>query len=104
MKYNHMGVHTNEKFEGEIELPHLKMTVSNHEDNEYGIQLMRFWKDAPYPELVKTKPHIAFVVENLKKSIKNKKVIIPPNSPSKGLKVAFIEEKGMPIELMEYSI
>ena len=31
-----------------------------------------------------------------------KKVIIKPNSPSKGLVVAFIEINGAPVELMEY--
>ena len=30
------------------------------------------------------------------------KIIIEPNSPSKGLVVAFIEVNGAPVELMEY--
>lgn len=102
MKYNHMGIPTKENFENAIDLPHLKMTVTDHEDNEFGIQLMNFWEGAPYPELVKTKPHLAFEVENLEESLKGKKVIIKPNSPSEGLTVAFIEEKGLPVELMEY--
>lgn len=102
MKFSHLGIPTNEGFEGEIDLPHLKMTVSNHENNPYGIQWMRFWEGAPYPELVKTVPHVAFEVENLAKELENKKVIIEPNSPSEGLTVAFIEVNGAPVELMEY--
>ncbi|AWB65229.1 hypothetical protein C2869_01665 [Saccharobesus litoralis] len=103
MKFNHVGIPVTESFEGEIDLPHLKMTVSDHENNPYGIQWQRYWKDAPYPELVKTVPHVAFVVDNLDEELEGKKVIIKPNSPSDGLRVAFIEVNGAPVELMEYS-
>ncbi len=78
------------------------MTVSDHENNPYGIQWQRYWENAPYPDLVKTVPHVAFVVEDLRKEIEGKKVIIQPNSPSEGLTVAFIEVNGAPVELMEY--
>jgi hypothetical protein len=102
MKFNHLGIPTKGRFEGEIDLPHLKMTVSDHENNPYGIQWQRYWDDAPYPELVKTVPHVAFEVDDLEKAIEGKVVIIQPNSPSKGLVVAFIEENGAPVELMQY--
>lgn len=102
MKFNHLGIPTKDRFEGEINLPHLKMTVSDHKNNPYGIQWQRYWDDALYPELVKTVPHVAFEVDDLQKAIKGKNVIIQPNSPSKGLLVAFIEENGAPVELMQY--
>jgi hypothetical protein len=102
MKFSHLGIPTNARFEGEISLPHLKMTVSDHENNPYGIQWMRFWEGAPYPDLVKTVPHVAFEVENLAKELEGKRIIIEPNSPSDGLTVAFIEVNGAPVELMEY--
>ncbi len=103
MKFNHVGIPVTGSFEGEIDLPHLKMTVSDHENNPYGIQWQRYWKDAPYPELVKTVPHVAFVVDNLDDELEGKIIIIKPNSPSDGLRVAFIEVNGAPVELMEYS-
>ncbi|WP_421900627.1 VOC family protein [Maridesulfovibrio sp.] len=104
MKFNHLGIPTTERFEGEIDLPHLKMTVSDHENNPYGIQWMRFWEGAQYPDLVKNFPHVAFEVEDLAKELEGKKVIIEPNSPSEGLVVAFIEVNGAPVELMEYQV
>lgn len=103
MKFNHLGIPTKDRFEGEIDLPHLKMTVSDHKSNPYGIQWQRFWANAPYPELVKSVPHVAFEVDDLIAELKGKKVIIQPNSPSKGLVVAFIEVDGAPVELMQYS-
>ena len=103
MKYNHIGIPTKNNFEGEIELPELKMTVSDHENNEFGIQWQRYWENAPYPELVKSVPHIAFEVDDLEAALKNQNVIIAPNSPSNGLTVAFIEVNGAPVELMFYN-
>ena len=102
MKFNHIGIPTTERFEGEIDLPHLKMTVSDHENNPYGIQWQRYWDDCSLPELVKTVAHVAFVVDDLEKEIEGKNVIIKPNSPSEGLIVAFVEINGAPVELMEY--
>lgn len=102
MKFNHIGIPTTENFEGEIDLPDLKMTVSDHENNAFGIQWQRYWEDAPYPDLVKTVSHVAFEVEDLDAALKNQKVIIAPNSPSEGLTVAFIEVNGAPVELMFY--
>ena len=57
---------------------------------------MRYEPDAPYPELVKTVPHVAFEVDDLERELKGKKVIIEPNSPSPGVTVAFIENHGSP--------
>jgi len=33
--------------------------------------------------------------------LQGKNIIIPPNSPSDGVQVAFIEDNGAPIELMQ---
>jgi hypothetical protein len=103
MKFNHIGIPTAERFEGEIDLPHLKMTVSDHRDSPYGIQWQRYWDNAPYPDLVKTVPHVAFEVEDLARALEGQKVIIEPNSPSAGVTVAFIEVNGVPVELMQFT-
>lgn len=102
MKYNHIGIPTTGRFENEIDLPELKMTVSDHENNPFRIQWQRYWEGALYPEVVKTMPHVAFEVEDLDAALEGQRVIIEPNSPSEGLTVAFIEVNGVPIELMHY--
>ncbi|MBV1859611.1 MAG: hypothetical protein KUG77_14450 [Nannocystaceae bacterium] len=101
MKFNHIGIPTTESFEGEIELPHLKLTVSDHKNNPFGIQWQRYHADAPYPDLVKTVPHVAFEVDDLSAALQGQTVIIEPNSPSEGVMVAFIEVNGAPVELMQ---
>ena len=101
MKYNHIGIPTTGPFEGEIPLPHLKITVSDHKNNPFGIQWMRYWDDAPYPDLVKSVAHVAFEVEDLRAAIEGQNVLGEPNSPSTGVLVAMIEVNGAPVELMQ---
>ena len=49
--------------------------------HEVEAKWQRYWEGAPYPEVVKRVPHVAFVVEDLEDELKDKKVIIQPNSP-----------------------
>jgi hypothetical protein len=101
VKFSHIGIPTTERFEGEIDLPHLRLTVSDHQSNPYGIQWQRYWDDAPYPDLVKKVPHVAFEVDDLAAAIEGHTVLIEPNSPSPGVVVAFIEVNGAPVELLQ---
>jgi hypothetical protein len=101
MKYNHIGIPTKARFAGEIDVPHLAMTVSDHQNNAFGIQWQRYWEGASYPELVKTVPHVAFEVEDLDTAIVGQTTLIAPNSPSPGVIVAMIEVNGAPVELMQ---
>jgi len=101
MKFNHVGIPAVGSFDGEIPLPHLKMTVSDHLNNPFGIQWQRYGDDAPYPDLVKTVAHVAFEVDELAAALEGHHVIIEPNSPSPGVMVAFIEVSGAPVELMQ---
>lgn len=84
-------------------MPQFRMYVSGCEDSIYRIEWMRFEPECTLPEIVKTIPHVAFEVDNLAEEIAGKKIIIEPNSPSEGILVAFIEENGAPVELMQYS-
>jgi hypothetical protein len=49
------------------------MTVSDHLSNPFGIQWQRYWDDAPYPDLVKTVPHVAFEVDDLAAALEGQK-------------------------------
>lgn len=101
LKYHHLGIPTKNKLENEIYLKDLKMYVSGYGKNLYGIEWMRFEEDADFPDIVKELPHVAFEVEDLGVAILGKNVIIQPNSPSPGVVVAFIEDNGAPVELLE---
>lgn len=101
MKYNHLGIPTDTRREGERYLDEFKMYVSGYDTSAYGIEWMRFEPGCPLPDLVKTVPHIAFEVDDLHEAIAGKEILIEPNSPSEGVVVAFIVENGAPIEFLQ---
>ncbi len=102
LKYHHVGIPTNRELPKEDYVPEFKLTASGYYSNSYGIEWMRFDEDCPLPELVKTVPHIAFVVDDIQKTIKGKNVIIELNNPTDGVTVAFIEDNGAPIEFLQF--
>jgi hypothetical protein len=102
-RYHHLGIPTRKKVSGMVEVRHLKIHATDHESNPFGIQWMLYGKDCKVPDLVRRMPHAAFEVDDLKTALKGRKVIIKPNSPSRGVLVAFIEEAGTPIELLQFT-
>lgn len=100
-EYHHLGIPTTEPREGETYLEQYKLYVTGYETSEYGVEWMRFESDCPLPELVQTVPHVAFRVDDLDAALAGKEILIEPNSPSPGVRVAFIVENGAPIEFLE---
>jgi hypothetical protein len=101
-KYHHIGIPTKIPRDNETYLEKYKMYVSGYEKSPYGVEWMRFEPDSPLPDLVKTVPHVAFEVDDLEAAIQGKEVLIPPNSPSEGIRVAFIVHNGAPIEFIQF--
>lgn len=102
-RYHHIGIPTTEAKPGETHLRHLKVFIVSHEKSEFGVEWMRFEADAAVPDLVRQVPHVAFEVADLAAELAGREVLIPPNSPSAGVRVAFIVENGAPIELLEFT-
>jgi hypothetical protein len=100
--YHHLGIPTTEQREGEEYLPQFKTYVLPFDKSPYGNEWMRYEPDAPFPELVKRMPHIAFEVDDLHKELEGKEILIQPNSPSPGVTVAFINDHGAPVELLQF--
>jgi len=102
-RYHHLGIPTLTPHSGERHLPGLKVHVSGFESSPYGIEWMRFEPDAPYPEVLMTVPHVAFEVDDLEAALEGKEILLAPNRPSAGVKVAMILDDGAPVELLEFA-
>ncbi|MGD8697869.1 MAG: hypothetical protein PVJ43_01180 [Gemmatimonadales bacterium] len=102
LKYHHLGIPTKKRRSDETYLEKFKTYVSGYETSPFGIEWMRFDPDCSLPELVKTVPHVAFEVDDLDAALVGQQVLIPPNSPSEGVRVAFIVHDGAPIEFLEF--
>ncbi len=101
-RYHHIGIPTDYPRPGEKHLKHLKMFVSGFDTSPYGIEWMRFEKGCPISRLVRTIPHVAFVVDNIEIEISGKELLDGISEPSEGVRVAMIVENGAPIELLEF--
>jgi hypothetical protein len=101
-RYHHVGIPTTTRRPGERHLAAYGVFVSGFETSPYGIEWMRWEPHATAPELVRTVPHVAFEVDDLEAELEGHEVLIPPNSPSPGVTVAFIVADGAPVELMQF--
>jgi hypothetical protein len=102
LRYHHIGIPTDRSLPDADHVPELKLAASGYEQSPYGIEWMRFDADCPLPDLVKTVPHVAFVVDDLQAALAGQEILIAPNRPSPGLTVAFIVHNGAPIEFLQF--
>ncbi len=102
LKYHHLGIPTDVPRPDEEYDERYKVHTSAYSQSPYGVEWMRFDPGCPLPELVKTVPHVAFVVDDLAAAIAGKQVLIAPNSPTEGVTVAFIVDNGAPIEFLQF--
>lgn len=100
-RFHHIGIPTDQRRPGEKHLAKFGMHVSGFEGSPYGVEWMRFDPDSPIPRLVQTVAHVAFQVDNLEEELEGQEVLIRPNSPSPGIRVAFIVHNGAPVEFLE---
>ena len=102
-RYHHLGIPYTEPRAGERHLAHLGVHVHGFETSPFGIEWMRYEPHCPVPEIVRTVPHLAFAVDDLDAALRGREILIAPNAPSAGVRVAFILDDGAPIELLEFS-
>ncbi len=102
LRYHHIGIPTTRPLLREDYNETCKMYASGYFDSPYGVEWMNFDPDCPLPELVKTVPHVAFVVDDLDTALAGREVLVEPNRPTEGVKVAFIVDHGAPVEFLQF--
>lgn len=101
-RYHHLGIPTLIPRPGEKHLPQFGMFVSGFDTSPYGIEWTRFEKNSPLPELIRSVPHLAFVVDDLELALAGKEILFGISAPSDGVRTAMILDDGAPVELMEF--
>jgi len=101
MRFHHIGIPTTEPKEGETYSADLKLFITAIDSHPYRVEWLRFEAGSPLPELIQTVPHVAYAVDDLKKAIEGKEILVHPMSTSSGDQIAFIVEGGAPIEFMQ---
>lgn len=101
--FNHVGIITSEKPEGAMFNEGLNVWLTDFNQSPNKIEFLMFEDPAKscLPELVKSNGHIAYTVPSLEEELKGKKLLFGPAVCDEHLTIAFIEEEGIAIELME---
>ncbi|WP_270690100.1 hypothetical protein [Aeromonas sp. D3] len=102
LTFHHVGIPVTSGLPAETYNPSLKMHATGYFESPYAMEWMEFDKDSPLPEIIRTQPHIGYVVEDLQKAIKDRHVILEPTSPCNGVTVAFILEGRDLIEFLQF--
>lgn len=101
-KYNHVGIVTTERQEGAFFNEGLKVWLTDFTKSPNRIEYLEFVEGSCMPEIVQKQTHLAYEVSSLEEELKGKKVIFGPAVCDEHLTIAFIEEEGIAIELMEF--
>jgi len=102
LRCHHIGIPTVRPLPAEDYSKTYKLYASGYIQSPYGVEWMKFDPDCPLPELVKTVPHVAFVVDDIQMAIAGKQILIEPNSPTEGVTVAFVVDNNAPIEFLQF--
>jgi predicted enzyme related to lactoylglutathione lyase len=99
-KINHFGIPTATEQANEFYAEGLKVHLTDYSSSPNKIEFLRFEEGSCMPELVQKVAHIAYEVPDLDAALKGAKVIVEPMRAGENLMIAFIEEEGIPVELM----
>jgi len=102
LRHHHIGIPTDKPLPAQGYCQKYKLYASGYFQSPYRVEWMKFDPDCALPELVKTVPHVAFVVDDLEAAIAGKQILIEPNSPAEGVTVAFIVDHGAPMEFPHF--
>jgi hypothetical protein len=101
-KFCHVGVPVKRKQANETYVAGGKVYVTDPGASPFAFEYLRFEKGSPLPKKLQTEPHIANEVEDLAAALKGQEVIVPPFDAMPTLRVAFIVQDGVAVELMQH--
>lgn len=101
-KINHFGIPTLTKQENEIYAEGMKVHLTDYSKSANKIEFLRFEEGSWLPEIIQNVAHIAYEVPDMEAALKGAKVLVEPCQGGENLTIAFIEEEGIPVELMYF--
>ena len=99
--FKHYGVPTAQQQDGELYIEGAGVYITDPDAHPYNVEFLRFEEDSLMPQEIQTKPHAAFLVDDLDAALEGKDVLLEPFDATDELRVAFIIDGDALIELME---
>jgi hypothetical protein len=104
-RFDHVGLVTEEKKEGESWVEATRVWVTSPRAHPCNVEWLRFEDDSPVTGPLRTDPHIAYRVDDVRRAMDGHVVLAEPFQPAPDpefLTVAFALINGAVIEFMQY--
>ena len=103
-KFDHVGLVTDERKQGESWVEATRVWVTNPRAHPYNVEWLRFEPDSPVTGPLRTEPHVAYRVQDVERAIEGHNILAEPFDVGDGFAtVAFVEVDGAVVEFMQYA-
>ena len=99
--FHHFGVPTSAQYDGAAYIEGGKVHATDPCAHPYRIEFLTFEEGSPMHEWVRTRPHAAFLVDDLDTAMAGKTILVEPFDATDSLRVGFIADGDAVIELMQ---
>jgi hypothetical protein len=104
-RFDHIGLITEEPQPGESWVEATRVWVTSPRAHPYNVEFLRFEPDSPVTGPLRTEPHVAYRVDDLRRAIEGHEVVLAPFDAS-GVgfcEVAFVKVDGAIVEFIQYA-
>jgi hypothetical protein len=103
-RFDHVGLVTEEPKEGESWVEATRVWVTSPRAHPFNVEWLRFEPDSPVTGLLRTEPHVAYRVDDVRRAVEGHKVLAEPFDVGNGfLTAAFVDVDGAVVEFMQYA-
>jgi hypothetical protein len=101
VQFDHIGVPAPAKRDGMRFLESKRLWLTSPGDHPFRVEWLWYEPDSPEVELVRTMPHVAYVVPSLEEATAGHAVIAEPFDVFGEVRVSFVEVDGAPVEFVQ---
>jgi glyoxylase I family protein len=101
VEFDHVGIPVPEKREGMRFLEAAGSWLTSPADHPFRVQFLYFPPESGAPEAVRTRPHVAYRVDDLDEAVGSRPLVAGPIDAFGTLRVAFVEVDGALIEFVQ---
>ena len=103
-RFDHVGLVTDEPQKDESWVESTRVWVTSPRAHPGNVEWLRYEPDSPVTGPLRTKPHVAYRVDDVHGAVKGHKVLLEPFDVGNGVvTVAFVDVDGVVVEFMQYT-
>jgi hypothetical protein len=102
-RFDHIGLITEEEKPGETWLEGGRLWVTSPRDHPANVEWLRFAPDSPVTGPTRSRPHVAYRVDDLAAAIEGHDLVLEPTVIADGFAtIAYVDVDGVLVEFMQY--